>query len=469
VRIKVAAIILEPFGVGVLSQLSILYNLLSNFVHLGTVGGITKYTAEFYGKDDKESVGRLIKTVIFIFSITGFIVFIISIIFREELSKILLDDHSYGFLIILIALASSIAAQVEAVSRFFQGMLKIREMTLIGIVGPFIGAIISIALTISFGLKGAVYAILSTAVFSLFLGYWYLYPIALRDIKCKIIPFSPDKNIFVRLYRFGRANIIILGLNTITLLAISTMIIYSLGARSNGFYHVTLTFSTRYLGLIYFAVWRYGFPKIVTVGKNYQLASQMQNDMVRLLFLFTPPMILLLLMFKQFWVSLFYTSAFNDAVSLMGWQFTGDLIRAISWVAFFTLLANEKFKFLIIATLTFSLVRVASFWIFLPLMSIQAAPFSYALSHVFLTPLLLIGNYTYTRFSISRQNWILIIKSFLLLGLTILLTSFASAEDGHKQLILGIALLLFLATSIKRREFLSIIYFFRPLLTLWKS
>ena len=83
-RIKVSAIFLEPFGVGIISQLASIQNFLSQFVQLGIVGGITKYTAEFHSNNDKRSIEKLIGTVIFIFLIAGILVTLICIAFQYE-------------------------------------------------------------------------------------------------------------------------------------------------------------------------------------------------------------------------------------------------------------------------------------------------------------------------------------------------------------------------------------------------
>ncbi len=459
-RIKVSAIFLEPFGVGILSQLTIFQNFLSQFVQLGIVGGITKYTAEFHSNNDKQSIEKLIGTVIFIFLIAGILVSLICVAFQYKLSNLLFADYSYGLFIILIGLAIPITAQVEVISRFLQGMLKIREMVIFGIACSFVGAIITIALTVSFGLKGAIISILLTAISSVIIGYWYLKYTVLKDHNVNFRLTFPDKSICKKLSRFGGANIIMVVLNALTLLAISTVIISALGAKSNGFYHVSLIFSNRYLGLIFIAVWRYWLPKVAMIREDYETTAQMQNDVLRLMLLSIAPLIVILLVFKEFWISLLYTVDFLDAASLMSWQLTGDLFRAVGWAANFTLLVNERFKFLIFLTLFFSSVRFGTFWFLLPNMGIQAAPISYAVAHGLLAPLILIGNYGYNRFSISKQNWVLIAKSFGILILTITLISLKDLNSLFFYMIPLAALGIFLITSIQMNEFQNVLKIF---------
>ena len=152
-----------------------------------------------------------------------------------------------------------------------------------------------------------------------------------------------------------------------------------------------------------------------------------------------------------------YTADFLDAASLMNWQLTGDLFRAVGWTANFTLLAKERFKLLIFLTLFVSSVRFGTFYLLLPNMGIQAAPVSYAVSHGLLTPLLLIGNYLYNRYSISVKNWSLIAKSFGILTLTIVLISLERQNFFLIYIVPLASLGVYLITSIRMNEFQSIL------------
>lgn len=452
IRVKVSAVFLEPVGVGIVSQVESFRNLIDRFVNLGVGSGVTKYVAEYSSKRDDQSLERLLQTVISAFLITGIIVFVVCLAFASRFAEWALADSSLGLLIVIVGVAAPLMAQVEVIFRCLQGMLKIREMVILGIIGSMLGLSITIPLIILAGVTGAILSIALSALLSLIVGQFYLRRVALREYHIHLRFIVPDKGMSIKLLRFGGMRSLELISTSLTLLAIRSMIIARLGAVSNGLYQVAFASSNQYLGLIAAALWTYGMPKVATMLDNPAGIDKMRNDALRLSFLVFTPLIVLILVLRNIWIPILYSSAFMGAYSLIGWQLVGDIFLVVVWAANISLVPREQFGFIIGATLGFCALRFGSFWLLLPLIGLHAAPVSYALAHGLMTPIILFVHYKYDRFFYSRRNWALIAKSIPVLGLTMILTFSPNANPVLKYPVPFAALGVWALAAVSREE-----------------
>jgi len=452
IRIKVSAVFLEPAGVGIVSQVSSFRGLLQQFVNLGVGAGVTKYTAEYSSKQDRESLERLLQTVASAVVVTGLIIFFTSTLFAPQLAQLVLADRSRALLFVLTGAAIPLMAQVEVINRCLQGMLKIQAMVVLAIVGSALGLVITVPLIILTGVTGAVLSITLTAFFSFVIGQVYLHRTVLREYSIRLRPAIPEKRISVNLLRFGGTRGIVAVVEILTLLTIRSVIIKQLGAESNGLYQVAFGMSNQYLGLVMGAVWMYGMPKAAAMLGNPSGIAKLQNDALRLLFLTLMPFMILLLVFRGVWIPLLFSQAFLGAYSLIGWQMIGDFFRAVTWAANLTIIARERFSFLVGLNIIFYSVQLGSFWLLLPHIGLKAAPVSYALANGIVMPLTLIGHYLYDRFVYSPRNWWLVAKSALVLALTLILTFSPNAKPVLNYLIPLGALAVWTMTAISRQE-----------------
>jgi len=452
IRVKVSAVFLEPTGVGIVSQVGGFQNLMSQFVNLGVGGGVTKYVAEYTSKQESRSLEKLLQTVVSGFAITGIIAFLISLIFAPQFADLALADHSLGLLIVLAGIAVPLTAQTQIVSRCLQGMLKIREMVLLGMVSSVLGLVITVPLIILANVTGAVLSMGLSALFSLAIGQLYLQRVALREYHVRLHFAVPDKEMSIKLLRFGGANSVMVISDILTLLAIRSTIIARFGAASNGLYQVVFGLSNQYLALITAALWTYGMPKVATMLDDPAGIDKVRNDVLRLSLSIFTPLIVLILVFRGVWIPILYSQSFIGASSLLGWQVIGDIFRAIFGPANISNAPKERFGFIIGQTLLFSMLQLGTFWLLLPLVGLRAAPMSYALARGVMTPIVLFAHYRYDRFVYSSKNWLLVVKSIPVLGVTLILTSLPNVNPVLNYLVPSVALVAWALTVVSHKE-----------------
>ena len=452
IRIKISAVILAPAGLGIVAQMTDLRVFISHFVDLGIGTGLAKYTAQYHSSQDKKSLQRLLQTAISGISITGTLVVIACVLLAPQISKLLLADESYSLLIALVGLTVAFTGLGTVVQRCLQGMLKIREMVLLSIISSVLGLFFTIPLIILFKVSGAVLSITLAAALSLLIGQVYLNRTVLKDLNIRLRFMIPDKDISLKLLRFGGVNSIQVLSDALTILIIRSIIVNRLGPDSNGLYQVALAVTTRYLGIIFVSIWQYTLPKLALLHGDRTSTAKVQNDTLRLLFLSLVPIVVLILVFRNFWIPLLYSVAFLGAYPLLTWQMVGDILRAVNTSANISLLPNEKFGFFSFITLSRSVIQLIAFWFLLPSLNLLAAPSAYAIGQTVMMPVIIIYHKKREDFIFSQANWSFLARSALVLATTISLTAAPDPGILAGYLIPLFALALWAATAVTPSE-----------------
>jgi O-antigen/teichoic acid export membrane protein len=452
VRIKVSAVFLQVSGVGIVSQVVSLKNLLQQFVSLGVGGGITKYVAEYTSGGDRERLQTLLRTVTTGFALTGLALLLGSILFAPQLAELVLADRSLGLLVVLAGVAVPLTAQYEVITRCLQGALHIREMVMLAILSSVVGVLILIPLVIVLDVFGAVLAIALGAAASVAIGHLYLRATILRPLDITLNADWPDLQVSKDLLRFGGARGATVLSTVATLLIIRAALIRDLGPEANGLYQVAWGMSNQYLGIVSGAIWGYGMPKIATMLDDPRGIRKLQNNALRLSLLILVPAVTLLLVLREIWIPLLYAPSFLAAYGLVSAQLLGDLFLAVRWAPNLTNVPRERFAFIIGQAVAQSAIQLAAFFALLPRIGVLAAPASYAISHGAMVPPTLLGHYLYDRFRFDRGNWLLLIGSAPVVGVAAWATA---VRDRPLWLFAGAplsALLLWALVMVRRSE-----------------
>lgn len=417
IRVKVFAILLGPEGTGILSQLSSFQSLIQRSAELGVGGAVTKYTAEFFGKKDLNSITRLYRTATLLFISTGAIIILFVFVFAEPISSYLLGSITYKWFIVISGVTVALQVQTQIAVRTLQGLLKIKETVKLSLSTSLFSVAVSIPLVYLFDLNGAVFSLALVALIGYSLAKYYL----LKNVKSiSAIELGwgrGDTTYLKNIVKFGGANMFVILSSATVLLIIRSDIINRFGAESNGYFQVAVGVSTQYLSIISTSIWQYGMPKISMMLGKKKVIQQLQNDALRLTLLILTPIIMLLLTASSFWIPLLYSPAFMAAQSLLMWQFLGELVRAIKWAPNMVNQPYERYKFIIGQSIGLSILHVLYYYLLVNRFHIVSAPMAYALAQLTILPIVLRVHFKYDQFLIIKKNVILSLSSIFILGL----------------------------------------------------
>lgn len=445
---------MNPDGMGIVSQITTLQNLLSRVVDLGIGSGVTKYIAEYRGKKDYQQLVGVYKTSITGFALTGILVILSCTALSGYLAKLILGNEEYGIYIIFAGIAVSLTTQFQVIKRTLQGLLKIQETVILSLVSSFVGVAVSVPMIIFFDVTGAVISFALAAAIALIFGHFYLDKVVYKIDGLKLHFGKIEKKHLQNLLKFGGANSTVFISNTVSILAIRSMIINEYGAEANGLYQVAIGVATSYLSIVSTSIWQYAMPKVATIMGNVNEIQSLQNQAMRLTMLVLSPIIVLLLVTRELWIPILYSPAFMASYTLITWQLVGEFFRSLKWGANIVNQPYERYKFIMLQSLAVGVLSIIFFLLLKSNFGVLAAPVSYVLTHAVMFPVIYKVHRTYDNFRISKENWVLMLLSILLIGASVYLFYDRNELSLFKYLIIGVSFGFwgFVGTTVRERE-----------------
>lgn len=381
IRAKVFALLLEPAGVGILSQVSGIEALLSAFATIGLGYGITnlvaKQSGDIAGRPKVWNLVYLGEALAIGFAILS-IAFLL--LFSSDLSSIITGKRQYALLFSLLGIALPFKFMAAVYSAALQGLKKISSLAQIRAISAVIGLITVITLTYLWGLSGAVIGVGTWSAIA-FVTSRYLLTKETRSEVSRPRNIIQTQQIFPIL-RFGVVNLMIIVVNNLALIAIRTRLIHLLGPSANGYYQVVWAMSSQFLILVSLSLWSYSFPVLTElVGNQDKLTEQMQG-ILRLGLLLIGPMIYFLTTFRGIVVSVLYSDAFSPSISLIPVQVWGDLLRLLMWWLELPLYARGKLRNVLAIEVLWNFCHLALSFLMLPRFGIIGVSISYSIASI---------------------------------------------------------------------------------------
>ena len=359
---------------------------------IGTVGiplGLTKFVSA-WEKEGKwnEIKDTMAKFIIILFSL-GVIFLLLTIIFSEQISELLLDSNMYSSFLILTSIAFPFSAVISIFDACLRGLKEFSKYVKISVLTSIMSLVISVLSVLIWGLSGLPASIVIPSVLSLAL-YIYLFKkndyFNLRDLL--VFNFHISKSLKMIL-KIGAASLFDLFLHQVTLIIIRSSIIKYLGISSNGIYQVIYVISNNYISLFFVSLWVYVLPVLSQMKEIDEINNELNSTLKFTLFVIFP-IIAFTFVFREYVIMILFTSKFLEASDFLIYSFLGDFIRAISWVLSAWLIPRSMLKLWLSLGILFNTIFVSAFYIlinyvFLDLRSIVIAYSLANIAHLILT------------------------------------------------------------------------------------
>lgn len=369
-RMKVAAIVLGPAGIGVVGLFQNLIATAASIASLGvsTVG--TRLIAE--SSDEPTSPAMIVarKALAMGSVLLAVIGMLIVWLLRDVLAKEVLDhpgsSQSIGWLSIGVALTVLAGAQ----SALLNGMRRIADLALLSIVSGVLSTLAGVGLLLLLGAKGIVGFVLVIPVMNFLVGHWLT----------SRIPLAPAKRIPIRVIasqwsvmaKLGIAVVLASASFGLAQLALRSLVIHKLGPDALGNFQASWVISVIYAGLVFQAMGADYYPRLsASIGDSAQL-NKLVNEQAEIVLLLASPVFIMILALSPWIIKVAYSASFVDATELLRWQVLGDIVKVAGWpLGFINLVMGDSRKYLLSEVLP-SIVLVSVTWIALPWMGLQA-------------------------------------------------------------------------------------------------
>ena len=410
---KISAVLLGTDGVGILSQLKYLSNLLQFIFGMGFCSGLIRHIAKAQSENDEEQIHQQVSTIIALVSLVSFVGTVLSMFFAPSISAFLFDgqtDKAGYVMIILMSVPCAILA------RIYKGILSahrnVRAIVISQVTADVASVIVFAILTYFQGIYGAAIAF-AIYQFSRMILNFYL---ALKSHGSdQVIPAIHRfrSSVIKQNLSFSTVSIIISPLSMITTILISRWIIGAVGLDENGIFAAAWTVSSMYLRVLYESAASYYMPVLATSADNEELKEHMDGAL-RLYLVGMPAMVIILSTMGETAIWLMFSKSFAASGVLLLWILPFDLLRVVSETTGLALFAKKKL---------FSYLGSYIFWTVCYLgIASQAIPaygllgvcYAYAISHSIYVCLQLLLAYVNFGYVPSRQTRWVIARGFLI-------------------------------------------------------
>jgi len=375
---KMLAIYVGPTGYAAVGQLQNAIQMLTIFSGSAINTGVTKYTAEYY--DDEYSQKTIWKTAGSISFFSAIIMSFLIAVFSKELAELFLHDESLSTVFLWFAGGLIFFIFNSLLLAILNGKKQIAHYVTANICGNFLALVITLILTMNFGLYGALVSLVlyqSLSFFSTILVCYHT-----KWFKLSYLIGSIDPSFARKLFYFAfmaLASAIALPLSN---LLIRDFIVNESSLKDAGLWEALMRISFAYLTFVSTLFSVYFVPRFSELKEKEAVNNEVKKSLF-MVFVFAGSSLPVLYLFRDDVISLLFTAEFHEVSELIGIQLIGDFFKAIAFVFAYFMIAKANIKFFIVGEVLFSFVFVLTVQLFFPLLKLEAVAYAYLITYLF--------------------------------------------------------------------------------------
>lgn len=383
-RIKVAAVLLGPSGVGMIGLLTSLASTAAAVAGLGFGNVGTRQIAEAAGRNDVAAMAAARRALFWgtlVLALTGAAVFWT---LRGILAARVLGDASLsgdvGWLALVVALMVAAAAQ----SALLNGMRQIGDLARVSVLSALLSTALGIGVLLIWGRSGLIAFVIAVPLSSFLLGHVYVARLPKVPIPPTPLPVLAGQwRILVTL---GAAFMVAGLAGTFGQLLVRTLVQRQLGADALGYFQAASTISILYIGFVLTAMSTDYYPRLTAAIHDYAAVNRIVNEQTEVALLLASPVFLLMMGLAPWVIELLYSGSFHPAVTVLRWQVLGDILKVASWpLGFIILAAGDGRTFMLTESLAVGVFVFLS-WLGLPVVGVNATGMAFVGMYVVLLP-----------------------------------------------------------------------------------
>lgn len=370
-RMKVAAVLLGPAGVGVIGLLTNIVATGAGVAGLGvgTVG--TRQIAEATAQDDPRHVWMVRRALFWLtlgLALVGGMGFWL---LRDVLAARVLEDAALGPTLGWLSFGVALTVAAASQNALLNGLRRIGDIARVSVGSALLSSAIAILALWLWGRAGIVVFVLAAPLASFLLGHWYVAklpraasgPTRLNEVAGQ----------WHTMLRLGFAFMVAGLAGTVGQLAVRTLVQRELGAEALGHFQASWAISMTYISFVLGAMGTDYYPRLMAVIEEPTALNRLVNEQTEVALLLAAPVLLAMLALAPWVIRLLYSPEFAEAADVLRWQVLGDLLKILSWPLGFLLLAAGRGKAYMGTQWLGMGVFFAATWLILPLAGVVAS------------------------------------------------------------------------------------------------
>ena len=422
VRVKFAAVFLGVLGVGVVSNMLVVQNLVTTFAGLGVNTSGVKSISEAVVKGDEAALGRVVLALKRVSLLLGLVGAGLTVILSGVLSNWLFGDDAYTAEIALLGVAVFFTVIANAQRAIIQGMRRIGSLAKADITSELLGAVIIIVLYVYLGVKGIVFGLVAFSFIRFFVAFFIVRQINILPVT---VTWKESLCLSGNMIRLGVAFMWTLLLSTAVLLITNALISNQISLEAVGIFSAAFALSGMFVNFVLNAMQADYYPRLVSAVGDKEQMNKMVNEQTEIGLLLVTPGILITLALAPWIIIVFYSTSFLPAVDLLQWFILGCLGRVVHWPMGFLQIALGKSGLYAGSQTLFSLVHILFIWIGVNAFGLVGVSIAFASLYMFFSiwVMLYISN-RLTGFKWSSELVFLLKRCMFAVGLEFAIVSF---------------------------------------------
>ena len=380
IRTKAMAVLLGPAGFGLMSLYGSIADLARSIAEMGINSSGVRQIAEAVGSRDTARIAQTVTVLRRISVLLGLLGAVLLVVFAMPVSNLTFGDDQHTTAIAMLSLAVFFRLVADGQGALIQGMRRIADLAKMGVVGTFLGAVISIVMVYFLREDGIVLSLVSIAAMSVIISWWYSRKVQIQPPVMTIFQVRQEATELLKLgFAFMASGFLIMG----AAYAVRTMLLRMEGLEAAGFYQAAWTLGGLYVGIILQAMGADFYPRLTGVANDNTQCNRLVNEQAQISLLLAGPGVIATLTFAPFIITLFYTANFSEAVDVLRWICLGMALRVIIWPIGFIILAKGAWKFFFWTELAWAVVNLGLSWVCVSAFGTNGAGIAFFGSYVF--------------------------------------------------------------------------------------
>lgn len=356
---KILAVYVGPAGYAALGQFQNAVQMITVFASGAINTGVTKYTAEYHGNEIK--LLTLWRTAGSITLIGSVLTSIIIAIFNRELALYFLNDAKYAGVFLWFAGTLVLFTLNSYFLAILNGKKDVARYVLANISGSLFSLVITAAMSVFFGLYGALVALAIYQSLTFFVTLFICYKSAWFDVKGLFGRL--DNEVLKNLSKYA-----VMAVTSAICVPVSQILIRNhlgetFGWQAAGYWEAMWRLSSAYLIMVTTTLSVYYLPRLSELTEAHDLKKEIRQGYMVIL-----PVVMLggvaIYLFRDLIIGVLFTEDFSPMRDLFAWQMVGDTLKIGSWILAYLMLGKAMFKVFIISEVLFSVGFVLLTWLF---------------------------------------------------------------------------------------------------------